>query len=43
MMLGGEEELENEVCIDSICLEHVSEIKYLGYVLDKISTDETVS
>ena len=24
MVLGGEEELECEVCIDGICLEHVS-------------------
>ena len=29
MLLGGEEELECEVCVNSICLEHVSEFKYL--------------
>ena len=30
MVLGREEELECEVCIDGIRLEHVSEFKYLG-------------
>ena len=30
MVLGGEEGLECEVCIDRICFEHVSEFKYLG-------------
>ena len=39
-MLGGEEVLECEVCIDGINLEQVSEFKYLGYVLDKSGTDE---
>ena len=34
MVLGGEEGLEYEVCIDRIILEHVSEFKYLGCVLD---------
>ena len=34
MVLGGEEGLECEVCVDRICLEHVSEFKYLGCVLD---------
>ena len=29
MLLGGEEELEREVCVDVICLEHVSEFKCL--------------
>ena len=32
--------LECEVCIDGIHLEHVSEFKYLGCVLDDSSTDE---
>ena len=26
MVLGGEEGLESEVCIDGICVEHVSEL-----------------
>ena len=30
MVLGGEEGLECEVCIDGIRLERVSEFKYLG-------------
>ena len=38
--LGGEEGLECEVCIDKISLEHISEFKYLGCVLDKSGTDE---
>ena len=33
IVLDGEE-LECEVCVDRICLEHVSEFKYLGCVLD---------
>ena len=32
MVLGGEEGLECEVCVDGIRLEHVSEFKYLGCV-----------
>ena len=40
MMLGREEGLESEVCIDGIRLEHVSEFKYLGYVLDGSGTYE---
>ena len=39
-VLGGEEGLKCEVCIDGIHLEHVSEFKYLGCVLDKSGTDE---
>ena len=42
MMLGGEEGLECEVCIDKIHLEHVSEFKYLVCVLDESGTDEAV-
>ena len=34
MVLGGEERLEYEFCVDRIRLEHVSEFKYLGSVLD---------
>ena len=30
MILGGEEGLECEVCVDGTCLEYVSEFKYLG-------------
>ena len=39
-MLGGEEGLECEVCVDRICLERVSEFKYLRCVLDESDTDE---
>ena len=39
MVLNGEEGLECEVHVDGICLEHVSEFKYLGCVLDKSGTD----
>ena len=39
MVLNGEEGLECEVFVDGICLEHVSEFKYLGCVLDKSGTD----
>ena len=34
IMLNGEEGLEGEACIDGMQLEHVSEFKYLGCVLD---------
>ena len=40
MVVGGEEGLECEVCVDGICLEHVSKFKYLECVLNKSSTDE---
>ena len=40
IVLGGEEGLECEVCIDGIRLERVSECKYLGCVLDESDTDE---
>ena len=39
-MLEGEEGLECEIDIDRIRLEHVSEFKYLGCVLDESGTDE---
>ena len=29
-----------KVCVDGIRLEHVSEFKYFGYVLDQSGTDE---
>ena len=42
MGLGGEEGLEcDEVCVDGMRLEHVSEFKYLGCVLEKSGTHET--
>ena len=33
--------LECEVCVGGIRLEHVSEFKYLGCVLNESGTDET--
>ena len=36
----GEEGLECEVFVDGIRLEHVSEFKYSGCVLDESGTDE---
>ena len=39
MVLNGEEGLECEVHVDRIHLEHISEFKYLGCVLDKSGTD----
>ena len=39
MMLNGEEVLECGFCVERIRLGHVTEFKYLGYVLDKSSTD----
>ena len=39
MVLNGEEGLEYEVHVDGIRLEHVSEFKYLGCVLDESGTD----
>ena len=39
MVLNEEEGLKYEVHIDGIHLEHVSEFKYLGYILDKLDTD----
>ena len=38
-VMNGEEGLECEVCIDGIRLEHVSEFKYLGCVLDEAGAD----
>ena len=40
MVLGGEEGLECEVYINGIRLEHVSDFKCLGCVLDESGTDE---
>ena len=38
MVLGGEDEFKWEVFIGGMRLEHVSEFKYLGYVLDESGT-----
>ena len=38
MVLNREEGLEYEIHVDGICLEHVSEFKNLGCVLDKSGT-----
>ena len=40
MVLDGEEGLECEVSVDGVRLEHVSEFKYLVYVLDESGTNE---
>ena len=37
---GVGEGLESEVCVDGMRLEHVSEFKYLGCVLDELHKDE---
>ena len=39
MLLGGKGSLEFEVCVESLRLEHLSEFKYFGYVLDESGTD----
>ena len=39
MIMNGEEILESEVHADGMHLEHVSEFRYLGCVLDKSGTD----
>ena len=41
MVLNGEEGLECDIHVDGIHLEHVSEFKYLGCVLDESRTDGT--
>ena len=38
MVINGEEGLECEVHVDGVRLEHVSEFKYLGCVLDEADT-----
>ena len=40
MVLGEEKGVECEVSVDGMRLEHVSEFKYFGCVLDESSTDE---
>ena len=43
MVMNGEDELECEVHVDGICLEHTSEFKYLGCILEESGTDGTES
>ena len=38
--MNGEHGVQCEVYVDGICLEHFSEFKYLGYVLDESGIDE---
>ena len=40
MLLGGEDGLEYEVCVNRIRLDHVSEFKYLGCISDESGIDE---
>ena len=40
MMMNGEERLECEIRVIGMQLEHASEFKYLGCVLNESSTDE---
>ena len=39
-VLGGEEGVECEVCMNRMRLDHVSQFKYIGCVLDKSGTDK---
>ena len=39
IVMNGEERLEREVQVEGIRLEHVSEFKYMGCVLDESGTD----
>ena len=41
MVLNGEEGLEFEIYVDGIRLQHVSEFKYLGCILDESGTYRT--
>ena len=43
MVLNEEEGLECKVLVNGMRLEHVSQIKYLGCVLDESCTDDAVS
>ena len=40
MVLGGEEGSVCEEIVDGKQLENISKFKYLGFVLDKVSTDK---
>ena len=37
--INGEEGMEYGVQVDRVCLENVSELTYLGCVLDNVGTD----
>ena len=39
MEVDGEEGLESDTLVNGMRLEHVSEFKFLGYVLDESGTD----
>ena len=39
MVMNGEEGLDREVHLDGVHLEHVSEFKYLGCVLDEADSE----
>ena len=39
MVLNGEEGLGCEIRVDGIRLEHVSEFKYFGYIMDESGTE----
>ena len=43
MVLSREDGLEYEFLVNMMKLEHVSEFKYLGCVLDESGTDDAVS
>ena len=43
MVLNGEEGFEYEIHVDGILLEHVSEFKYLGCVLDEAEFNRKVA
>ena len=44
MVLGGEEGVGHEVCLDRMQLEHASEFKYLGwFFFNESGTDTAVS
>ena len=40
MLLGMEEGVECELCVDGLRIEHVLEFKYLLCVMDECGTDE---
>ena len=42
MVLDWEEGLECEVCVNGMRLEHMSEFKYFGCVLNEIGTEEKI-
>ena len=39
MVMNGEKELKCEVQGDRVCLDHILEFKYLGYILNEAGTD----